>query len=232
MDYERGLQALSDRAKHLSWYSDALLYEARLRTNMRAENLYGPTPQTDHDIARVVDQLNRLCLQHLQVSFNDLCLNGTAGASGTPLPSSTLQRPLGDVVCFYVRQDAAFYQELKTSLALWERHKKLNWLEMRAGDNISVTSRAHLSQANLILLLCSASFFDDSFCYDAMNAAIEEHARRQVQVVPILIGDCDWEGSPCAFLNVLPENRRPINQWTHRDQAYKSIRQSLGKLFS
>lgn len=73
MDYERGLETLKEEASHSSWYQEVLLYEARLLSNLQDEQLYGPAPQTSQERQRVLDQLNRLCIQHLGVSFNDLC---------------------------------------------------------------------------------------------------------------------------------------------------------------
>ena len=75
MDYEHGLSALKRMAKGTAWYQDFAVHEAALRENLRDERRYGPSEQTRRDRTRIVDQLNALALQHLGISFNDLCLD-------------------------------------------------------------------------------------------------------------------------------------------------------------
>src|SRR5690348_3327033 len=108
MDYEQGLKTLKERAKYAHWYQEALLYEARLRSNLREEQHYGPAQQTSQERMRVVDQLNRLCWQHLEVSFNDLCLSSVSSPASQP---TQLIRSLGAVVCFYSGDERLFYHQ-------------------------------------------------------------------------------------------------------------------------
>lgn len=229
MDFEHGLELLKEIAKRANWYQELLPYEAALRGYLRDERLYGPAPQTHQDLLRVVGQLNRLCMEHLEVSFNDLCLGTVPTPTASP---ASLEQPLGAAVCFYARQDETFYHQLKDSLSLWQQQGKIAWLEMNAGSEIARTQQEYLRQASLILLLCSASFFAEPACYKAMLFALQEQARRRVPIVPILVRACAWEESPCGHLEVLPENKQPINEWPHPDQAYESIRRSLIHLFS
>lgn len=229
MDFEVGLEQLKALAKHAGWYHELLPYEAALRGYLREEQLYGPAPQTHQDLLRVVDQLNRLCLARLATSFNELCL-GTTPAPTAPL--TPLARPVGAVMCLYARQDEIFYRELKDALSLWQRQGKIDWLEVSAGREVARTRQEHLRQASLILVLCSVSFFAEQACYDAMLLALQEHDRRQVPLVPVLVRICAWEESPCGHMQALPENSQPIGEWVHRDQAYESIRRSLLRLFS
>jgi hypothetical protein len=74
MDYERGLAALKQLAEGTDWYQDFTVHEAPLRENLRDERRYGPSEQTRRDRTRIVDQLNALALEHVGISFNDLCM--------------------------------------------------------------------------------------------------------------------------------------------------------------
>ncbi len=228
MEFEHGLELLKDIAKRASWYQEVLPYEASLRGYLREEQLYGPAPQTHQDLLRVVDQLNHLCMKRLEVSFNDLCLGIMPLLAASP---TSLAQPLGDVVCFYAWQDESFYRKLKDSLSLWQQQHKINWLETVAGSDIARTQQEYLDRASLILLLCSSSFFAEPSCYESMMLALQEQTRRQVPIVPILVRACAWEESACRYMEVLPENKQPIDQWLHPDQAYESIRRSLIRLF-
>lgn len=229
MDFEYGLELLKDIAKRAGWYQEVLPYEAALRGYLRDERLYGPAPQTHQDLLRVVGQLNRLCMERLKVSFNDLCLGNAPSPTASPV---SLERPLGAAICFYARPDEAFYRELKDSLSLWQQQGKIDWLEIGAGSDIARTQQEHLRRASLVLLLCSSSFFVERTCHNAMMSALQEHVRRQIPVVPILVRACAWEESACGHLEVLPDNKQPISEWAHSDQAYENIRHSLIRLFS
>lgn len=72
MDYERGLKQLKQRLRGTKWESDFLIYEARLRENLRREQLYGPTPELKADRAEITHHLNDLT-PPIKISFTDLC---------------------------------------------------------------------------------------------------------------------------------------------------------------
>ncbi len=86
MDYERGLAAFKQLAEGTDWYQDLAVYEAPLRENLRDERRYGPAEQSRRDRARLVDQLNALALEHVGISFNDLCLG--VSPPSRPQPAS------------------------------------------------------------------------------------------------------------------------------------------------
>jgi len=74
MDYERGLDILKRLTEGTDWYQNFAVYEASLRENLGDERRYGPSEQSRRDRARLIDQLNALALNHLDISFNDLCM--------------------------------------------------------------------------------------------------------------------------------------------------------------
>lgn len=74
MDYERGLDALRQLAEGTDWHQDFTVHEAPLLENLRDERRYGPSEQTRRNRTRIVDRLNALALEHLGMSFNDLCM--------------------------------------------------------------------------------------------------------------------------------------------------------------
>jgi hypothetical protein len=226
MDYERGLAVLKELARDTDWYQEYSSYEAALVRHLRDERLYGPSQQTTQEQMRVIYQLNRLALQHVHISFNDLC----RGIGVPSTQTARLEHALGDAVCLYAWEDEPFYRALQEALGLWQRQNKISWLEPVLGSDVRQLQQVYLRRAKLILLVCSAAFFADAVCDEAMAIALQERSQRGVLVVPLLARACAWEESQCAHLEVLPENKRPINAWTQADQAYESIRQSLIRL--
>ena len=83
--YERGLEDLLSRlGKGHPRYAEALTLESRLRENIAQARRYGDTETRRAERAQIVDQLNALALEHLGLSFNELC--GLERGSGTPNP--------------------------------------------------------------------------------------------------------------------------------------------------
>lgn len=70
--YEHGLQELE---KHIGQHDDLLLYQQQLRENMADARRFGDTADKRSERARIVSQLNRLALDAIGVSFNELCGN-------------------------------------------------------------------------------------------------------------------------------------------------------------
>ena len=87
MNYEQGLDTFKQIAKGTSWYGDFTLQESRLRENLAQARRYGDTEARRAERAQIVDQLNALALEHLGLSFNELC--GLERGSGTPGSSTT-----------------------------------------------------------------------------------------------------------------------------------------------
>ena len=72
--YEKGLDLLLERlGMDHSRYVEALTYEQRLRENILKVRRYGDDESKRSNRALVVEQLNRLALGELEVSYNQLC---------------------------------------------------------------------------------------------------------------------------------------------------------------
>ena len=140
------------------------------------------------------------------------------------------QPPPKSIMCVHTQADEPFYHELQIHLSLWQREGYIQWLEIAAGSDMEHTMQAYLQQTHLILLLISPDFFAHDPCYQAMHIALQERARRQVPVVPVLARASSWKGSICGGLLALPGNEQPIAEWAHPEQAYEGIRSGLARL--
>ena len=74
MDYERGLEALRAQLEGTNRYQDFMNYETQLLDNLAREN-YGSTETIRAERAQIIHRLNRLAMEVLNVSFNDLAAN-------------------------------------------------------------------------------------------------------------------------------------------------------------
>jgi hypothetical protein len=87
MDYERGLDLLKAQLEQTNRYIEFTTLEARMRENMQDEHMFGSSETTRTERARIVSSLNKLAIDVLQSSFNDLALGKTItnGATTTDL---------------------------------------------------------------------------------------------------------------------------------------------------
>lgn len=84
-----------------------------------------------------------------------------------------------------------------------------------------------IAAADVILFLLSADFFSSNFCWEQMLFALSQPTRRQARIIPIILNFIDWENSPLAHLEVLPENKKPVKDWRNKDEAFYDIVQSI-----
>lgn len=94
-----------------AYYGDVLLYEQRLTENMRSARRFGDTDTLRAERAQVIDNLNRLALQHVGRSFNELAL------ASPPVTPPVSPRSEGyDMAVVRALLNAAFSDEELTTL--------------------------------------------------------------------------------------------------------------------
>jgi len=94
MDYKRGMEILKAQLERTNRYDEFNILQARLLENLREERLYGPSEQNRSDRARILDGLNRLALDVLGISFNDLSLGRVSPGMQALAGSLSLVREL------------------------------------------------------------------------------------------------------------------------------------------
>lgn len=86
----------------------------------------------------------------------------------------------------------------------------------------------HLGDADVVLLLISASFMASDYCWgDEMAKALARHARDEARVIPVILRPCDWQDTPIAKLQAVPKDARPITQWSDRDVAFLDVTSAI-----
>ena len=86
----------------------------------------------------------------------------------------------------------------------------------------------NLNQADVILLLISASFVESEYCFDIeLNRALTRHANKEALVVPVLIRPVVWHDLPFAKLQSLPSDGQPVSTWHNKDLAWVDVTEGL-----
>jgi len=131
----------------------------------------------------------------------------------------------------YSHKDKDLLGDLEEALALLKRHGHIAaWHDrmIGAGDEWKGEIDKNLEEAELILLLVSASFLASDYCYDIeLKRAIERHKAGAARVIPVILRPCDWQASPFAKFQSLPRDGRAITSWQNRDEAFTDVARGI-----
>lgn len=136
-----------------------------------------------------------------------------------------------DIFFSYSHKDEALRDELAVHLSVLRRNGDIrDWHDRRIGlgERWKEAVDDHLESARVILLLLSADFLASDYCYDSeVRRALERQRAGAADVVPILLRDCDWTGTPLARLDALPRDAKPVTSWEDRDAAWSEVTRGI-----
>lgn len=107
--------------------------------------------------------------------------------------------------------------------------------EIEAGADWKGEIEREIDEADLVLLLVSATFLDSPYCRQELVRALERRSRGKTAVVPIILRPCDWESVFNASdykAQALPRDDRPVagGRWRNQDAAYTEVAKELRRL--
>lgn len=93
-----------------------------------------------------------------------------------------------------------------------------------------------IQEADVVLLLVSASFISSPFCQKELRDALDLRDRRKCLAVPIILKPCDWEqvfNLPDYKAQALPRDNRSVSggKWKNHDAAFTTVARELRVLF-
>jgi formylglycine-generating enzyme required for sulfatase activity len=114
----------------------------------------------------------------------------------------------------YSHQDDELRQELSSHLSSLAHQKLIEpWHDRNidAGSEWASEIDQNLAMAEIILLLVSSDFINSRYCYSIeMKEALARHEAKSVQVIPVIIRDCDWTRSPLGQLQAIPRDNQAV----------------------
>ncbi|MBB4232183.1 toll/interleukin-1 receptor domain-containing protein [Rhizobium mongolense] len=127
--------------------------------------------------------------------------------------------------------DKDLRDKLETQLSMLKRQGVIEtWHDRRvgAGNDFAKEIDEHINTDDIILLLISADFLASDYCYDIeMTRAMERQARGEAIVIPVILRACDWKHAPFGKLKGVPEDGKPVTQWTDIDAALLEVAQAV-----
>ncbi|MFN0118588.1 MAG: toll/interleukin-1 receptor domain-containing protein [Elusimicrobiota bacterium] len=94
-----------------------------------------------------------------------------------------------------------------------------------------ISEQIYLS--DIVLFLVSSDFLNSDYCYHKeVIKSVERHYQKKCIVVPIIIRDCDWEGTPFEGIQGLPTDMKPVisRHWHNIDEAFTDVAKGLKKI--
>lgn len=142
------------------------------------------------------------------------------------------------LMCCYSHKDERQLEELKAHLSPLQHQRRIDlWWDRRIEPGAKWDEKIvrELRDADIIVLLVSSDFINSDYCYGVeLTRAIERHEAGDAVVVPVLVRAFDFDGTPIAHLQALPKDRKAVESWTNKDEAWvdvaRGIRQVVEKL--
>ncbi|MBL7795269.1 MAG: TIR domain-containing protein [Saprospiraceae bacterium] len=133
----------------------------------------------------------------------------------------------------YSKHDLEHLNVLKRHLAPLRREESIIvWddSQILPGEEWDKSIRQELSNADVVVLLVSSDFLATEYVWKEIEIATQRHERGEALVVPIIVRPCNWENTPFARFNALPDKGRPITKWENRDEAWHAVAQQIRRL--
>src|ERR1700730_17031780 len=131
----------------------------------------------------------------------------------------------------YAREDEKLRNELEKHLR--RQSHIIGWHDRKISAGIEWADEidAHLSAADIILLLISPEFMNSEYCYsNEMKRALERHAAGEARVMPIILRPVYWKDAPFSTLKVLPSDGKAVTSWANVDEAFADIASEVTKV--
>jgi hypothetical protein len=96
--------------------------------------------------------------------------------------------------------------------------------DIEAGKEWEKEIDHHLSSADIILLLVSASFIASEYCRSVeIKKALERHERGEARLIPVILRPCRWQRTPFAKLQATPKDAKPVTAWADEHAAFDDV---------
>ncbi len=141
------------------------------------------------------------------------------------------ENPHINIFIAYSHKDKSYLNELLPYLNSLKRTQSAHiWYdgEIAPGAKWDEEIKKHLNDAHIILLLISVDALDsDYFHQEEMKRALERHELETAIVIPVILRPCMWKDEKIGSLQALPEEGKPIIEWSLKDSAYTNVARGI-----
>ena len=182
--------------------------------NLRQQEMNGIISNADGNLAR-----NKWTYKFLNLLDAAKTMVTELGAKGEEEQAGTSEKPL-KLILSYAASDQELKQRLDGHLTALKRGNLIDvwsYEQVVAGQEWGVVARNNVQDADIILLLVSASFLASEHIWKSEVEKAMERRASGVIVVPGALKPVDWEGLPFAGLQGLPRSGNPVTAYEDID---------------
>jgi|GEM_PF-1853313 len=135
----------------------------------------------------------------------------------------------------YARDDKAYKDQLLRHLRPLVSSGYLNvWHDgdIMPGEDWEKKIKTNLKTSQLVLVLVSVNCLNSDFIEgQELETAVSQLRNGHTRIVPIIISPCGWRFHKLFVgLQGLPEDMKPVSNWSNPDQAWTDVVESLAKI--
>lgn len=141
-----------------------------------------------------------------------------------------------EVFISYAHEDDQYRKQLIKHLSALILENKIHvWHDEKIpiGEDWNGEIDEHLNSADLIIMLISSNFLHSSYIFNIeVKVAMSRHESGEARLLPIIVRTTDWQDTLLGQLQALPKNGKPIEKWSHKDDAYADIAKSIRQIIA
>lgn len=136
----------------------------------------------------------------------------------------------------YSHADEALLDRMHRHLAQLQREGSVSgWYDrdIRAGGRLDEEIDEELSNADIFIACASPDYIASNYCYEReLTAALEREQRGELAIVPVILEPSDWLSTPLAKFKALPDDGKPVTEFTNPNVAFMQVVNELRRLAS
>ncbi|MDQ1142427.1 toll/interleukin-1 receptor domain-containing protein [Pedobacter agri] len=136
----------------------------------------------------------------------------------------------------YSHKDVGYLDKLTVHLAQIKREGLITeWTdqEITAGSSLDDSISTALSSSQLFISIVSPDYIASHYCYEKeFTTALKLQEEGRITVIPIIVESCDWKSTPMGAIKALPDDGKPVSEWTNPNNAFAKVAQEIRKLLN
>jgi len=142
------------------------------------------------------------------------------------------------IFTFYAKVDEPFVEQLTARLSLLRRKGIVNDYhdkEISPAEIWDHQSRANFRSSDYLLFLVSPALLESGYYEDSdIKKAFSLAEEGNINIIPILVHECDFSNEPLGKFRTIPLNDRPVDSefWGNDENAWKAVMDGLKELIT
>jgi len=133
----------------------------------------------------------------------------------------------------YSHTDEDFRNRIEQALALLKGEGIIDiWSdrEIRVGQDWAQEIDQQLELADIMLLLVSPAYLASEFASGEMNRALQRAEAGKVRIVPVIVRDCPWQGTPLSRYVVFPRDGKGLTRARNLDERLTELADAISQI--